>query len=569
MAPRAVAALLVLAACAVTARAEDDVILRPTKTDGAEAALVFIQGASIPAARYVPFAQALQAAVDFPLWVAIPAFLLDVPEPLVLAGGIARVTKNMTAQGMRAGATFLGGHSLGGAMLIDYTATTGANATAQFLLGAFLTRKYANVTYPVKTLTVGAELDGLCLVSRITEAYWHRVLHPRSGDAGGDDAATAFPVVVLPGQNHMQFASGEPPALVKARDLHAEVTDEAARAAVVAVVADWLALQRGDASAAAGIKAAVAATGALVGPLVQAMEVEGNTYLKPACDLNPVSPACFTGAGTWTETAQVAMGGVDASKVKQIVTNTFHDVWEIFPHVHLPKVWHNCTGGAQDACWLNVTTVSQNVYDSDPLDTGFGSNTASEIRAKMVSRQWMQTAAGAPTPFAADNHSLCAAINDQAYKWALARAPARTAARFAKYGEPYVMGADDNTGAVGPLWIWAPMQYHNTTGPGGAAVVEVVAPTMMTPLNETIKAAAGFHYCKLLSPARAMEWAMVDGLRAHYTASKFPPTAAERTVAAAAAGRDGGGVGVRPHCHATVCADAGGRRAAGAGDLVT
>jgi hypothetical protein len=35
---------------------------------------------------------------------------------------------------------------------------------------------------------------------------------------------------------------------------------------------------------------------------------------------------------------------------------------------------------------------------------------------------------------------------------------------------------------------------------------------MRTPLNYFVKAAAGFHYCKVLSPFKAMEWMMTDAL---------------------------------------------------------
>lgn len=33
---------------------------------------------------------------------------------------------------------------------------------------------------------------------------------------------------------------------------------------------------------------------------------------------------------------------------------------------------------------------------------------------------------------------------------------------------------------------------------------------MRTPTNYPISAAAGFHYCKLLSPFRALEWIYID-----------------------------------------------------------
>jgi hypothetical protein len=37
---------------------------------------------------------------------------------------------------------------------------------------------------------------------------------------------------------------------------------------------------------------------------------------------------------------------------------------------------------------------------------------------------------------------------------------------------------------------------------------------MRTPTSYLIKAAAGFHYCKVLSPFNALEWMMVDSLLA-------------------------------------------------------
>lgn len=36
---------------------------------------------------------------------------------------------------------------------------------------------------------------------------------------------------------------------------------------------------------------------------------------------------------------------------------------------------------------------------------------------------------------------------------------------------------------------------------------------MKTPENYPISAAAGFHYCKVLSPARSMEWIYMGGLK--------------------------------------------------------
>ena len=40
----------------------------------------------------------------------------------------------------------------------------------------------------------------------------------------------------------------------------------------------------------------------------------------------------------------------------------------------------------------------------------------------------------------------------------------------------------------------------------------VKSPMMRTPTDYFIGAAAGFHYCKVLSPYKALEWMMVDSL---------------------------------------------------------
>ena len=40
----------------------------------------------------------------------------------------------------------------------------------------------------------------------------------------------------------------------------------------------------------------------------------------------------------------------------------------------------------------------------------------------------------------------------------------------------------------------------------------VRAPMMRTPTNYWASEARGFHYCKLLSPYRAVEWIYIDGL---------------------------------------------------------
>ena len=108
------------------------------------------------------------------------------------------------------------------------------SAAGLVLLGSFLTRKYKTGTtsegrpqieYPVPSLTVGGELDGLCRISRITEALYSQVTF--SNDP--KQAVVYMPVTIIPGMNHMEFASGEIPKFVKDNDLQAEISEEEAQ----------------------------------------------------------------------------------------------------------------------------------------------------------------------------------------------------------------------------------------------------------------------------------------------------------------------------------------------------
>ena len=67
----------------------------------------------------------------------------------------------------------------------------------------------------------------------------------------------------------------------------------------------------------------------------------------------------------------------------------------------------------------------------------------------------------------------------------------------------------------GPGWIWMPLRFDkaNKTTATGRPIVDVKSPCMRTPLDYPIKFSAGFHYCKLLSPAKALEWIYIDSLK--------------------------------------------------------
>eukprot|EP00494_Astrolonche_serrata_P022561 UN22818 len=131
-------------------------------------------------------------------------------------------------------------------------------------------------------------------------------------------------------------------------------------------------------------------------PLIGALEQEGFAhFIKPCntdfplpsrCPFYPRYPDgqkkgtnpdnCLCGTPWSQEIAQITMGGLGTnSTVKYEIFDGIHDVSDINP-IHLPHVWKTCT--SESSCTLNITTVTQQVYDTlDPLDTGFSYISAS------------------------------------------------------------------------------------------------------------------------------------------------------------------------------------------------
>lgn len=515
MAKRFAAVLLAVAllGCAGTA---SDVILPPLSSAvGPDVALFIIQGAEIAAEAYTPLANAIQQASSstLRLWVGIPDFPLSVPEPLLFGDCVNRVYASLVGYGMSPNAPrFAGAHSLGGVMTQDFIAGNKSAFQAQILMGAFIQASY-NQSFTTPTLTIGGELDGLCRLLRIGEAY----LLQMQQNSPSRNPPLNFPVVVVYGMSHMQFASGTPPALVKASDLIPEITYAAAHAAVGQLVTAFVQSQL-EQSVSQTITNALAASMPLFQPILDSYTLEGNNNIVPPCNCDlkpnnslninyypcPPQPGCLTGS-PWGEYIQQQMGGLP--QVQFNVTSAFHPVEQTTP-TNLPFIFENCSAPTSD-CLLTITTVNQNKYNFDPLDTGYGPQAATEIRAKMMSRQSIWIHAGIPNANfnETDGPNLCAEMNQLSLDWALQHAPAASVARYNAKGQPMVFGPDiEEIG--GPWWIWTPLQRNST---GGKMVV--TSPAAKFPDPYWISFSCCFHYCKLLSPASALEWVLYDSLR--------------------------------------------------------
>lgn len=209
-----------------------------------------------------------------------------------------------------------------------------------------------------------------------------------------------------------------------------------------------------------------------------------------------------------------------------------------------------------ESCTINATTITQLIYEdggeldiwridigNGNIDTGYYPITATELKSKMKSRQSILQAANNTAAVNNEDGSTfddldgnangnCAIINDAAIQYALDNAPKNTRNRYEKYGQKMVTSDDGDKKVcpAGPCWIWASLEYNGRKKDGDIVIKSPAFPYKNTnpfPCDEklypkddrhgVLPCTAGMHYCKLLSPARVMEWLMVDGLRLHYS----------------------------------------------------
>lgn len=194
--------------------------------------------------------------------------------------------------------------------------------------------------------------------------------------------------------------------------------------------------------------------------------------------------------------------------------DNFHRVYTVTP-VHLPQINNKCDS-MEGECDLDSETVTENIYAIlTEMDTGKSVIAATEQKAKLMSRQSFQIAAGnATADFNEDDEvgNRCGEINQASLDWALKNAGAPQLKRYNDLGKKIVIGDDLGPYNEGPLWIWTYLSWKDNDD---KTETVVSSPMMRTPATYPIKAAADFHYCKLLSPFRAMEWIYIDSLFDH------------------------------------------------------
>ena len=396
---KALSAFAAVALAPIAALAKEVLLPPPSGATGDDVAIIWIHGASCDPEAYTSFVQEAQsqmADAGKRLWIGIPEFILDTPEPILIDHYYEGALSGLKGMGFTGDNVFIAGHSLGGVMAQNYAKGKADSIKGQVIMGSVLLRSNRKINddgtthfdYDVPTLTLGGTKDGLMRVTRLAEAYWHQYDNIEAAQK------SMFPIFAVEGTAHMSFMSGTPQSAVKARDLKPTIDETTAHKMFGGEIVKFLN------SILTGSTYSENTSADVLSGLVEGFVMEGSYNMKDPCYghelLNPTDdPTCLHG-NPWTQqyTQNIMGGAFDNTNISIVNDDNFHRVQSIAP-VHLPEVDTQCTADVSEPCVLKTVTISENKYDFlDMLDTGYYAVSASEIKTKITSRQRIQINAG-------------------------------------------------------------------------------------------------------------------------------------------------------------------------------
>lgn len=492
--------------------ADESIVLAPPKSNGTRLVkmLVFVPGGDVPNDRYVPTAKAIQAAVtQLDLWVVIPAVFKRLCiiscSTKALCAPLHSVVEDVlgmaAAQGWKRGDdsedTWVAGHSLGGVcantLFQAYSDGDRVPFAGIMEFGSYIDEAGAHdlINYPKPVLTLNGELDAGLARPGKTAIWWRQYLALEASQ-GAQYAVAHKPVIILPKLNHSDFCPGfDVPG-----DLMAEISQEEATATIGAVVGAFLDAQMGDPMQPGMPRSApldllnekVTWTRAFLAGYLKAQDME-RTASDTQLSAEGASPLCV-------EAQHIVAGLATPDDTRLAVADSFHVKSADLEHCH--PGWNATAGG------LSVSTCGHADYYADFDNTG-SISAASQVACKMLSSarvaQELKVSAARPSVD-------CKEVNRWAVDMAMSFAAPSTMERYTKKGRGWCFLDDVPViGDIGPVWVFSSSLTMNAN----ASCMAVASPVLKTGLDSKIY--PGCHYCKLLSPARAMDWMMSDSLK--------------------------------------------------------
>jgi len=516
---------ILLALLPLALAGDSHIVLKPIDASSTAPArlMVFIPGGKVPNTHYINTSLAIQKASDLNLWIVIPSVTKRVCiiectaksttfcAPLHHSVDVA--VKQAVADGY-AGTDphFLAGHSLGGTcanyMLQAYQDQD--KYAAAMIFGSYVDETGPGnlFNFSVPMLTLGAELDGGgAKPSRMT--LWWNQFQAFATAQGMQKAVEQKPVIIVPGMDHSDFCPGFPVP----GDLPSELSQDASLALIGSHAAAFLSLHSDQSAAVvqkatALLTASIGVTQAMLDPIIQAlnMEVDGGEGLVGVITANH---------SKWCEEAQKIMVGADLAP-HLLPIDTYFPVAPDPPpsleHCHNNYTLDNSTAVPM----LKTTTCSHADYEKGTQGPNTEVNAgAHQLACKMISRERAAQQLGMPligaTGYTGEVKNACQIINQAAIDMGMAivakGAPA-TMARYKQKGRTFCLGDDFNApGNIGPLWVKGSIKMSDN-----ATCLSVASLSDFSGINSKIY--PGVHYCKLLSPARVVEWIYTNSMLA-------------------------------------------------------
>ena len=280
----------------IAALAKEVLLPPPSGATGDDVAIIWIHGASCDPEAYTSFveeAQSQMADAGKRLWIGIPEFILDTPEPILIDHYFEGALSDLKGMGFAGDNVFIAGHSLGGVMAQNYAKGKADSIKGQVIMGSVLLRSNHSINddgkthfdYDVPTLTLGGTKDGLMRVTRLAEAYWHQYDNIEDAQKG------MFPIFAVEGTSHMSYMSGTPPSAVKKRDLKPTIDETTAHKMFGAEIIKFLNANLD------GTSYSENTSGDVLSGLVEGFVMEGSYQMKDPCYghelLNPTDdPTC-------------------------------------------------------------------------------------------------------------------------------------------------------------------------------------------------------------------------------------------------------------------------------------
>lgn len=388
--------------------------------------------------------------------------------------------------------TFVVGHSLGGICAQTLAqAYISPSYQALAVLGAYteaVDGPGSVAQFPIPVLTVGAELDGGLGRPAMIGARL-KTSDSAAKRNGTTWQLSAAPVVILPKMDHSSFCPG---FSVPGDIFPAEATQDEAMSAVGNIVSSFMDLHSGQepsvvAAANASIAEAMSWTRELLEPFEQAYAIEGGNN----GDNHATSP--------WCANAQKILSGDPASESVVVPPVIYKDDAHEFEHTRI--------GYSPDGSKLSLNASGHNDYYSGIPNSCLVP--AASIDCKMVASERVAQQLNITN----NTSPSCADVNKAAVDTAIkilsdgGDTAQATLARYHAKGRGISMGPDFAPfGNIGPLFIQGSLKIADSSD--GITVSSIAIHTQLDS-----KLFPGVHYCKLLSPARVLDYIYTDSLK--------------------------------------------------------